>query len=148
MGNLQKVVRQLQTTLMMQLKHVNDVPPKNLEAARLENSLVFQLDDKPIYGVESSASAAGTKSGFETHSIALGSRGGNKRRHVEVESSETISQASGDTVLLASSFQESTAVLAEALRTSRQNLVGPAVAPIPAPAPAGLELDQRITEVV
>lgn len=77
---------------------------ENLEAARLENSLVFQFDDEPIPGVDSSACAAGTRSGSGTPFIALGSRGSNKRRRVEVESSETTSQAPGDAVLLASSF--------------------------------------------
>lgn len=39
-------------------------------------------------------------------------------------------------------------MLAEALRTSRQSPVGPAVVSIPAPALVGPELDQCITEMV
>lgn len=102
---------------------------ENLEAAHLEASLVFDLDDEPIPEVDTSATTSAnpstnnTRSG--TPSIALGSRTA-KRRRTEANSAE---HTSGD-ALLAASFREFTAILADALRTSRSfSTVPPAVNP-------------------
>ena len=92
---------------------------ESLDATRLENSLIFQLDDKPIPGVH-------------THpSIALGHRPNKQKR--EAASNE---EPSGDVVLLSNSFRDSTAVLAEALRARHE---------APTPGPANDLLSQQIT---
>lgn len=111
---------------------------ENLEAANLEASLVFDLDDEPIPGVDTSATTSAnlstnnTRSG--TPSITLGSRTA-KRRRTEANNAE---DTSGD-ALLAASFQKSTAVLADALRTSRSVSTAP-----PAVNPA---IEERVHQV-
>lgn len=60
------------------------VEPENLEVARLQNSLIFQIDDdKPISSLDASRSSAATRtdrSGRPTSSIALAPRLNNKRK--------------------------------------------------------------------
>lgn len=92
---------------------------ENLEVARLENSLIFQLDDKPIPGVDI------------PQSIALGHRPNKRKREAAFNE-----EPSGDAVLLANSFRGSMAVLAEALRARHE---------APTPGPANDLLSQRIT---
>lgn len=60
------------------------VEPENLEVARLQNSLIFQIDDdEPISSLDASRSSAATRtdrSGRPTSSIALAPRLNNKRK--------------------------------------------------------------------
>ncbi len=68
---------------------------ENLEAARLENSLIFQLDDEPIPGID--APPTGTQSSRGS-SIALGHRPNKRKREAFNH------EPSSDAVLLANSF--------------------------------------------
>lgn len=60
------------------------VEPENLEVARLQNSLIFQIDDdEPISSLDASRSSAAIRtdrSGRPTSSIALAPRLNNKRK--------------------------------------------------------------------
>ena len=111
---------------------------ENLKAARLENSLIFQVDDEPIPGIDRPTNSI--RSG--TLSIAL--NGHSKRKHLEIKSSSSINDAepSKNAVLLATSFRESTAILAAALKDSKNLVV-----PVALLAPISAVSDNRINEV-
>ena len=117
---------------------------KNLEAARLENNLIFQVDDEPIPGLDTPTNS--TRSG--TPSIALNGRGKCKRSEMESTNLNNDAQPSKDAVLLATSFRESTAALAAALRDNR-NPVVPAALPAPTSVPDNYEhrIDKVKTEL-
>lgn len=102
---------------------------ENLEAAHLEASLVFDLDNEPIFEVNTSATTSANLSTNNTRSgtlfIALNSWTA-KRRRTKANNAE---DTSGD-ALLAASFQESTAILANALQTFKSiSTTPPAVNP-------------------
>ncbi len=82
---------------------------ENLEAARLENSLVFQIDDEPFPGVDTPANFNYSQSS----SIALALRVSKRKREPESNS-----QPSADIVLLTSGFKEARTILADAYRAS------------------------------
>lgn len=79
---------------------------ESLAAARLENSLVFQLDDEPITGVD-------TPSGSTTSSIALGSRSQKRKRDI----TDSI-EPSADAVLMNNGFKEAAVALADAYHSN------------------------------
>ena len=94
---------------------------ENLEAARLENTLIFQLSYKPIPDVDTPPT--GTQSSREL-SIALSHRPNKRKR-------EASDLPSSDAVLLANSYRDSTAVLAEVLH-ARHEIPIPAAPATPA----------------
>lgn len=79
---------------------------ESLAAACLENSLVFQLDDEPIPGVD-------TPSGSNTSSIALGSRSQKRKRD-----NTDFTEPSADAVLMNNGFKEAAVALADAYRSN------------------------------
>lgn len=91
---------------------------ENLDAAHLETSLIFDLDNEPISGLDTSAITSANPSTNNTRfgipSIVLDSQIA-KHRRTEANSAEN---TSGD-ALLAASLRESIAILADALQTSR-----------------------------
>lgn len=82
---------------------------ESLAAARLESSLVFQLDDEPIPGVD-------TPSGSTPSSIALAPRSNKRKR-------DTVDQTgpSPDAVLMNTGIKEAAEALAGAYRARIQN---------------------------
>lgn len=118
---------------------------KNLKAAQLENSLIFQIDDELIPGIDIPTNS--TRSG--TLFITLNGRG--KRKYSEMESTNSSNNVkpSKDVVLLATSFRESIVILATALKDSRNLFIStpsalapPALAPL---APLSADLDDSPT---
>ena len=96
---------------------------ENLEGARLQNSLTFQLDDDgPIPILDASRSAASIRtnwSGTPTSSIALASRLNNKRKRYSNQSASSCAEPSADALLLANACRDGMAVLANALLASQ-----------------------------
>ena len=84
------------------------------EAVRLQRAMVFELDDEPIPGIDSGASAAGVRG----VSIALNSSA-RKRKRADSGSQENASERVASRI--AESLEKSTNVLASALRSSRSN---------------------------
>lgn len=85
-----------------------------MEAARLENSLIFQIDDKPIPGFDAPdnrTSAGISRAVTPGSSIALASRSKKRKREPEVYVGP-----SADAVLLINGIREATASLAGAFR--------------------------------
>ena len=79
---------------------------ESLAAARLEDSLVFQLDDEPIPGVD-------TPSVSTTSSIALGSRPQKRKRDAD-----SSTEPSADAVLMNSGLKDAAVALADAYTRS------------------------------
>lgn len=88
---------------------------ENLEAARLENSLIFEIDDEPIPGIDAPerTSTATSRAVTPGSSIALAPRS-RKRKQAEMDAANT--EPSADAVLFTNSFREATASLAGAFR--------------------------------
>lgn len=104
---------------------------ENLEAAQLENSRIFQIDNELISSVDIPTNSTRSRTPF----ITLNSHG--KCKHLEIESRNSSNNVEPlkDIVFLATSFTELTAILAIALRNSVNSII--LVPPTPAlPAPA------------
>lgn len=120
-------IKAVDEELESQVKSSQAKAAELFESARLQSAMVFGLDDEPIPGVDapsnaSSATAARTSS----TSIALNPLArstAHKRKHEQ--SSANADQASNDAMLLAHSFKESTAVLAQALLSKNQTKLLP-----------------------
>lgn len=85
---------------------------ENLEAARLENSLIFEIDE-PIPGVDTPVASSSTQS--TSRSIALTPRPTKRKREKE----PTSDQPSADAFLLSNGFKEASTILADAYRASQ-----------------------------
>lgn len=95
---------------------------ENVEVARLQNSLIFQIDDdEPISSPDASRSSAATRtdrSGTPISSIALAPRLNHKRKRYSNGSKSSCAEPSADGLLLANAIRNGTAILANALLVS------------------------------
>lgn len=127
---------------------------ENLEAARLENALIFEIDDEPISGVDTPNT---NRSSTPGSSIALNPRQRKRKREHNTNEQRHETQpaeASQNAVLIANSFRDSTAVLADALRYRQEANIAPAPATAPAATPTATatssennKLSQRISNL-
>ena len=88
---------------------------ENFEAARLKNSLVFQVDDELIPGVDTPAANSNSS---RSSSIALAPRASKRKREAE-----PMDQPSTDTMLFSTGFKEATTILANAYCASQSQTV-------------------------
>lgn len=87
---------------------------ENLEAARLKNSLIFEIDDKPIHGVDIPVASSFTQS--TSQSIAIIPQLPKRKREKEALSDQPLANA----FLLSNSFKEASTILVEAYRGSQR----------------------------
>ncbi|MCJ1470666.1 hypothetical protein MMC07_009312 [Pseudocyphellaria aurata] len=117
-----------------------------LEAARLESSQGSNVNNEPTRDMDTPSNSPASSTRSEPLSVALALQA-NKRRRVDPEASTTGGEMSRDAMLLATSFRESTTVLAEALLATRQAPVA-ALPPLKAIPPTHkLSLEQRVDRI-
>lgn len=105
---------------------------ENLETARLENALIFEIDDELIPGVDTP-----NRSSTPGSSIALNPWQKKRKRNNE-NTSETQLEASQNAVLIANSFRDSTAVLADTFHYKQKAITAASPAATPAAPTATL----------
>lgn len=112
----------------MQSSRVNNELPRI--SARLENSLVFQVDDELISEVD--APAANPNSSSQSSSIALATRASKRKQEAE-----PTDQLAADIMHLTTGFKEATTILANAYRASQLQPFEPSVVPAAATEEVG-----------
>lgn len=117
-----------------------------LEAARLESSQGSNVTNELIRDVDTPSNSPTGSTGSEPPSTALALQA-NKRRRVDPEASTINGEMSTDAMLLATSFRESTTLLAEALRATRQAPVAELPLPTATPPAHNLSLEQRVDRI-
>lgn len=97
---------------------------ENLEVARLQNSLIFQIeDDEPIPSLDASRSSAATRTDRSP-------RLNHKRKRYSNGSKSSCAEPSADALLLANAIRNGTATLASALLVSGNPEPASTAAPI------------------
>lgn len=127
---------------------------ENLETTRLENALIFEIDDEPIPGVDIPNT---NRSSTPGSTIAL-NRLPKKQKHEhntnEQRHETQPAEVSQNAVFIVNSFRDSTVVLADALRYRQEANIAPVLATAPTATPTATatssennELSQQISNL-
>ena len=116
---MKEVVREIDDVVKLHQQQA----AKNLEAAQIENSLVFQIDNEPISGVDTLA--ANLNSFSQSSSIALASQASKQKRETKPTNYPSV-----DIMLLTTGYKKAITILANAYCACQSQLFEPSVVPV------------------